>query len=108
MCKGKQTTFVGRVNEPLISNKKMAIPDRLPVLVLGKLNIFLDMFMAVVCCCGLMGFGVDTSTIGDEDESLQLSSGIVVVAALWMKTESSDVTSSRICTRIAYKNKKAF
>ena len=86
----------------------MAIPDLLPVLVLGKLNIFLDMFIAVVCCCGLMGFGVDTSTIGDEDESLQLSSGIVVVAALWMKTESSDVTSSRICTRIAYKNKKAF
>ena len=85
----------------------MAIPDLLPVLVLGKLNIFLDMFIAVVCCCGLMGFGVDTSTIGDEDEPLQLSSGIVVAvaAALWMKTESSDVTSSRICTRIAYKNK---
>ena len=75
----------------------MAIPDLLPVLVLGKLNIFLDMFIAVVCCCGLMGFGVDTSTIGEEDESLQLSSGIVVaVAALRMKTESSDVTSSRI------------
>ena len=70
-----------RFHEPLSLKQKLDLPDLLPVLVLGKLNIFLDMFITVLCCCGLMGFGVDTSTIGDEVDSLQLISGIVAPVA---------------------------